>query len=270
MTCPRIVNSTRPEERNEPRRPSSGSLTPALPTRRSRDADDGRCPPLLAAAWAAGRGAALPRGAGPPRPVPAHRPELVRATVDQLRVLGPSTSALLAGRRPWAGAGRRPVVDAAACRAPELDPDLVGRRGAGHAATARSWRAGRAAPPAAADRPTRGPAQPGWSWRRPGDPAGDPFLPYRRLEAHAATGRGAARDGDAPTTRSGRASTRSRRCRGRPATPGDVRGPGPRPAGVPPIPRREARPTAESRPRDDARRLELLTGDACVAPECFL
>jgi hypothetical protein len=151
------------------------------------DPDDGPVPTLLAVSWEQAEARLYP--AVLERPDLYQRiVRLVRATADHLRLLGPGTSALVAAaeRGPELVAA---VVDETGVPVSELDLDLLAR-----AALALRYRELRgeqtvrrrlrrvAAARAAGD-----------AWlvvEETGDAAGDPFLPYTRLEVSTATGRG--------------------------------------------------------------------------------
>jgi hypothetical protein len=111
---------------------------------------------------------------------------VVGATVDRLRLLGPSTRALLD-----AAATITTVVGEARAErgwaADGIDPDLVGRAALAlrHREVMVEQAATRRLNLLAAARATTV----GWVvLEETGDRAGDPFAPYRRLEAHATTG----------------------------------------------------------------------------------
>jgi hypothetical protein len=151
------------------------------------DRDDGPVPTLLAASWEQAEARLYP--------TVLDRPDLyqriirlVRATADHLRLLGPGTGALVAAaaRGPELVAA---VVDDSGVPAAELDLELLAR-----AALALRYRELRAEQSARRRlrRVEEGRAS-GVPWlvvEESGDAAGDPFLPYSRLEVAPATGRG--------------------------------------------------------------------------------
>lgn len=160
----------------------SGSGTSPVPG----PADDPAVPLETAARWQQGEGRLYP--AVTTRPDLYQRVvQLVRLTVDRLRGLGPSTGALLAASQR----GPEFVAEVLAengLSGYELDLELVA-----HAALAMRHRE------VAAEQAARGRLRllaeghrAGRSWvvlEERGVPAGDPFLPYTRLEAEVATGR---------------------------------------------------------------------------------
>ena len=114
-----------------------------------------------------------------------HVVAMVGDTVDRLRRLGPSTAALL-NAAPTVGAL---VSDSLEARGPagRIDPDLVGRAALAlrHREVAAEQASARRVRLLAAARAGQ------LSWvvlEESGDWAGDPFMPYRRLEADATTG----------------------------------------------------------------------------------
>lgn len=112
---------------------------------------------------------------------------LVAATVSRLRLRGPSTRALLDGAATittLVGEARAAERSAAVA----IDPDVVGRAALAlrHREVMVEQAAARRLDLLAAARATAA----GWVvLEERGDWAGDPFSPYRRLEAHAVTGR---------------------------------------------------------------------------------
>jgi hypothetical protein len=151
------------------------------------DPDDAPVPTLLAAAWEQAEARLYP--------TVLERPDLyqriirlVRATADHLRLLGPGTSALVAAaeRGPELVAA---VVGDSGIPATELDLALLAR-----AALAMRYRELRTEQ--AARRRLRLVEEgrtAGTPWvvvEESGDPAGDPFLPYVRLEIATASNRG--------------------------------------------------------------------------------
>jgi hypothetical protein len=151
------------------------------------DPDDGPVPTLLAASWEQAEARLYP--------AVLERPDLyqriirlVRATADHLRLLGPGTSALVAAaeRGPELVAA---VVDDSGIPATELDLELLAR-----AALATRYRELRGEQ--TARRRLRRLAEgrtAGADWvvvEESGDPAGDPYLPYSRLELATAGGHG--------------------------------------------------------------------------------
>jgi hypothetical protein len=151
------------------------------------DPDDGPVPSLLAASWEQAEARLYP--------AVLERPDLyqriirlVRATTDHLRLLGPGTSALVAAaeRGPELVAA---VADDTGLPATELDLELLA-----HAALALRYRElrGEQVVRRRLRRVEEGRAA-GLTWvvvEETGDPAGDPFLPYSRLEVAAASGWG--------------------------------------------------------------------------------
>lgn len=113
--------------------------------------------------------------------------EMVGATVDRLRALGPS-SAALRDAAPTIGALVRDVPEQDVLSADGIDPDLVGR-----AALALRYREVVAEQASLRRVELLSAARAGQlAWlvlEETGEPAGDPCFPYRRLEAEAATGR---------------------------------------------------------------------------------
>lgn len=111
---------------------------------------------------------------------------LVGATVHRLRQLGPSTGALVAAAATITTSVREARADGGLA-ADEIDPDLVGR-----AALALRHREIVGEQAAARRRDLMAAARArGVGWvvlEEVGDWAGDPVVPYRRLEAHATTG----------------------------------------------------------------------------------
>jgi hypothetical protein len=111
---------------------------------------------------------------------------LVGATVDRLRPLGPTTRALLdAATTITTVVAAARVVDRSA--ADRIDPDLVGRAALAlrHREIMVEQAAERRLSLLADARATTA----GWVvLEETGDWTGDPFAPYRRLEAHATTG----------------------------------------------------------------------------------
>ena len=150
------------------------------------DPDDGPAPTLLTAAWQQAETRLYP--AVMDRPDLYQRiVRLVRLTADSLRPLGPGTTALVAaaGR---GGALVAATADDAAIPTAELDLDLVA--GAAVALRYRELRAEQAAR-RRLRRLAEGRAA-GHDWvvvDETGEPDGDPFIPYSRLEVHTATGR---------------------------------------------------------------------------------
>jgi hypothetical protein len=151
------------------------------------DPDDGPVPTLLAASWE--------RAEAQLYPAVLERPDLyeriirlVRYVADHLRLLGPGTSALVAAaaRGPELVAA---VVDDSGIPSAELDLELVAR-----AALALRYRElrGEQAGRRRLRRVEDGRAA-GVPWvvvEESGNAAGDPFLPYSRLEVATASGRG--------------------------------------------------------------------------------
>jgi hypothetical protein len=151
------------------------------------DADDGPVPTLLAASWEQAEARLYP--------TVLERPELyqrivrlVRSTADHLRLLGPGTSALVAAaeRGPELVAA---VVDDSGVSASGLDLELLAR-----AAMALRYRELRGEQVARRRlRRLEEGRTAGEDWvvvEESGDPEGDPFRPYSRLEVAPATGRG--------------------------------------------------------------------------------
>jgi hypothetical protein len=150
------------------------------------DADDAPVPPLVAASWQ--RAETLAYSTVTERPdLYQQVVRLVRLTADHLQLLGPGTSALLS-------AGERgPELVAAVAEdsgIPVWDLDLGVVAGAALALRYREVRGEQAA----RDRLRR--VAEGRSAGRAvvvveesGDPTGDPFLPYTRLDVEVATGR---------------------------------------------------------------------------------
>jgi hypothetical protein len=148
------------------------------------DADDGPVPTLLVSAWEQAEARLYP--------TVLERPDLyerivrlVRATADHLRLLGPGTSALVAAaqRGPELVAA---VVDDSGIAAGEVDLGLLAQ-----AALAMRYREvrGEQAARRRLRRVEEGRAA-GSAWvvvEESGDPAGDPYSPYSRLEV-ATTG----------------------------------------------------------------------------------
>ena len=149
---------------------------------RSRPTSTTAVPPQSAASWKQAE-ARLYLAALTERPDLYQRVvRLVGATADHLRLLGPGTGALVAAaaRGPELVAG--PRGDDSGHPVDELDP--TSSRDAALALRYRELGAEQAAPRrlAALD---RGGAAGGEAWvvvEESGEPAGDPFLPYRRLE----------------------------------------------------------------------------------------
>jgi hypothetical protein len=151
-----------------------------------RPADEAPVPAATAASWRAAEGQLFAAVLGAPE-VYQRALVLVGTTASRLRLLGPSTQALLGAAAEIAALVRE--VAAAGGLAPDaLDPDLVGRAAlalrhrevVGEQAAARRLRVLR-------DAAARGAA-----WvvlEESGDWDGDPLAPYRRLEAHVASGR---------------------------------------------------------------------------------
>jgi hypothetical protein len=117
---------------------------------------------------------------------------LVAATVSRLRLRGPSTRALLdAAATITTVVGEAQAADGLAAEgsaADSIDQDLVGRAALAlrHREVVVEQAAARRLDLLTAARST----SVGWVvLEETGDWAGDPFSPYRRLEAHAATGR---------------------------------------------------------------------------------
>jgi hypothetical protein len=112
---------------------------------------------------------------------------LVGATADRLRRLGPSTNALLDAASTIVSLVRE-ASEQGGSRAADVDPDLVGR-----AALALRLREVVAEQAAARRLDLLAAARAnGTAWvvlEEAGDWAGDPLVPYHRLEAEAATGR---------------------------------------------------------------------------------
>lgn len=151
------------------------------------DPDDGPVPTLLALSWEQAEAQLYP--AVLERPDLYQRSiRLVRATADHLRLLGPGTSALVAAaeRGPELVAA---VADDSGASASGLDLGLLAR-----AALALRYRELRSEQ--ALRRRLRRVAEAraaGAAWvvlEESGDPDGDPFLPYSRLEVAVASGRG--------------------------------------------------------------------------------
>lgn len=110
---------------------------------------------------------------------------MVGDTVDRLRRLGPSTVALL-NAAPTIGALVREGLEEGSPTS-RIDPELAGRAALAvrHREVVAEQASARRANLLAAARAG------GVSWvvlEESGDSAGDPFMPYRRLEAHATTG----------------------------------------------------------------------------------
>jgi hypothetical protein len=151
------------------------------------DPDDAPVPTLLAASWEHAEARLYP--AVLERPDLYQRiVRLVRATADHLRLLGPGTSALVAAaeRGPELVAA---VADDSGIPATELDPELLA--GAALAMRYRELRTEQAAR-RRMRRVEEGRAA-GAPWvvvEEAGEPAGDPFLPYVRLEVSTTSGRG--------------------------------------------------------------------------------
>lgn len=148
--------------------------------------DETPFPPALVAAWQQGEGQLF----GPLLQQPDHYQRavlLIGAFLQSLRALGPSTVALLTA----ATTGSQTVAAVAAERqisTAGLDLNLVSM-----AALAMRHREVVAAQASASRRRRLADARAhGADWvvlEESGDWSGDPFLPYRRLEAHASTGR---------------------------------------------------------------------------------
>lgn len=112
---------------------------------------------------------------------------LVGATVDRLRALGTSRAALR-DAAPTIGALVRDVLEQGALSADGIDPDLVGR--AALALRYREVAAERASVRRVELLAAARAGQLRWVvLEEAGDWAGDPYAPYRRLEAEAASGR---------------------------------------------------------------------------------
>jgi hypothetical protein len=151
------------------------------------DPDDGPVPTLLAASWEQAEARLYP--AVLERPDLYQRGiQLVRATADHLRLLGPGTSALVAAaeRGPELVAA---VADDTGSSVAELDLGLLARAAfalryrelRGEQVVRRRLRCVEEAQAAGA----------GWVVvEESGDPAGDPFVPYARLEVSVTSGRG--------------------------------------------------------------------------------
>ena len=110
---------------------------------------------------------------------------LVADTVDRLRQVGHSTEALLNAAPTISALVRVGLDDGAPAR--RIDPDLVGRAALAvrHREVIAEQTSARRVRLLAVARA----AQRDWVvLQESGDWAGDPFLPYRRLEAHATTG----------------------------------------------------------------------------------
>jgi hypothetical protein len=149
------------------------------------DPDDGPVPTLLVSSWEQAEARLYP--------TVLERPDLyqrivrlVRATADHLRLLGPGTSALVAAaqRGPELVAA---VVDDTGIAATEVDLGLLAQ-----AALAMRYRElrGEQAARRRLRRVDEGRAA-GAAWvvvEESGDPAGDPYLPYSRLEVATAGG----------------------------------------------------------------------------------
>jgi hypothetical protein len=150
------------------------------------DADDVPVPPLVAAAWQ--RAETLAYSTVTERPdLYQQVVRLVRLTADHLRLLGPGTSALLSAEQ------RGPELVAAVAEdsgIPVWDLDLGVVAGAAMALRYREVR-GEQAARERLRRLAEGRAagRPVVVLEESGDPEGDPFLPYTRLEAEVATGR---------------------------------------------------------------------------------
>src|SRR4051812_18694275 len=153
----------------------------------NHDADDEPVPPLVAASWQ--RAETLAYSTVTERPdLYQQIVRLVRLTADHLRLLGPGTSALLSADQRGADLVAAVAEDsgipawdldlgvvagaALALRYREVRGELVARDRLRRVAEARS--AGRAVVVV----------------EESGDPEGDPFLPYTRLEVEVATGLG--------------------------------------------------------------------------------
>jgi hypothetical protein len=148
--------------------------------------DDAPVPTLTTASWQQAEAQLYP--------AVTERPDLyqrivvlVRRTVDRLRELGPSTSALLAAADRGADLVAE-VVDESGVSAAELDLDLVAR-----AALAMRYRELRGEQSLLRRLRLIGEAgRAGQSWvvtEEAGHHGGDPFLPYHRLEVEVETGR---------------------------------------------------------------------------------
>jgi hypothetical protein len=151
------------------------------------DEDDGPVPTLLAASWQQAEALLYPAALEQPE-IYERIIRLVRGTADQLRLLGTGTSALVAaaGRGPELVAA---VVDDSGMQPGGLDLGLLAR-----AALALRYRELRGEQAARRRlRRVEEARRSGSAWdvmEETGDSAGDPFLPYSRLEVHTATGRG--------------------------------------------------------------------------------
>jgi len=150
------------------------------------DADDAPVPPLVAASWQ--RAETLAYSTVTERPdLYQQVVRLVRLTADHLRLLGPGTSALLSAEQR----GPELVAEVAEDSGiPVWDLDLDVVAGAAMALRYREVRGEQAA----RERLRR--VAEGRSAGRAvvvleesGDPEGDPFLPYTRLDVEVATGR---------------------------------------------------------------------------------
>jgi hypothetical protein len=151
------------------------------------DPDDGPVPTLLAASWEQAEARLYPAVLERPD-LYQRNVRLVRATADHLRLLGPSTSALVAAAERGAEVVAA-VADDDGSSVVELDLELVAR-----AALALRYREVRA------EQATRrrlrrvheaGAAGAPWVLvEENGASEGDPFLPYSRLEVSTATGAG--------------------------------------------------------------------------------
>jgi hypothetical protein len=151
------------------------------------DPDDGPVPTLLAAAWEQAEARLYP--AVLERPDLYQRGiRLVRATADHLRLLGPGTSSLVAAAERGAELVAAVAADTGASVA-ELDLELLARAAFAlryrelRGEQTRRRRLRRVAEARAAGA--------GWAVvEEAGDPAGDPFVPFSRLEVSVASGRG--------------------------------------------------------------------------------
>ncbi|HEY4624932.1 MAG TPA: hypothetical protein VIH01_02875 [Blastococcus sp.] len=151
------------------------------------EADDGPVPTLLAASWEQAEARLYPTVLDSPE-LYQRIVRLVRLTADHLRLLGHGTSALVAAaeRGPQLVAA---VVDHSGVPASGLDLELLAR-----AAMAMRYRElrGEQAARRRLRRFEEGRAA-GVRWvvvEESGDPEGDPYRPYSRLEVAATTGRG--------------------------------------------------------------------------------
>ena len=151
------------------------------------DPDDAPVPTMLAASWEQAEARLYP--------AVLERPDLyqriirlVRAVADHLRLLGPGTSALVAAAERGADLVAA-VVDDSGIPVTELDPELLAK--ASLAMRYRELRGEQAARRRLRQvEEARATGLPWVVMEESGDSAGDPFLPYSRLEIATASGRG--------------------------------------------------------------------------------